>query len=137
MLSRDHCCRGKAISITYSERVFVTLVILQAKCMRRTTLSRVASLALSSTLFHKRHDFRKNTLVIQHATYMRRTLLSCVASLALSSTLFHKRHEFRKNTLVSQHAMQMRRVLLSSVAFRLSHIFLHCVINGTIFGKFY
>ena len=37
MRSRNHCCREKAISITYSECVFVTLVIQDAKRMRRIT----------------------------------------------------------------------------------------------------
>jgi hypothetical protein len=35
--SRNHCCREKAISITYSECVFVALVIQDAKRMRRIT----------------------------------------------------------------------------------------------------
>ena len=41
--SCNHCCCGKAISITYSERVFVALVIQNAMRMRRVTLSSVAS----------------------------------------------------------------------------------------------
>jgi hypothetical protein len=59
--SRNHCCRGKAISITHSDCVSAALVIQYAKRMRRITLSSVACLILTyfSTLFHKRHDFRK------------------------------------------------------------------------------
>ena len=40
---RNDCCRGKAISITYSEFLFVALVIQHAKRRRRIILSSVAS----------------------------------------------------------------------------------------------
>jgi len=56
--SRNHYYRGKAIIITYSECVFVALVIQHVKCTRRIMLSSVAYLAVSyfSTLFHRRSD---------------------------------------------------------------------------------
>ena len=62
--SRNNCCRGKAISITYSECVSVALVIQHAMRMRRIILSSVASLALSYfyTLSHRWHDFRENVI---------------------------------------------------------------------------
>jgi hypothetical protein len=41
--SRNHCCRGQAVSITYSECVFVALVIQHAKRMPLIILSSVAS----------------------------------------------------------------------------------------------
>jgi hypothetical protein len=45
--SCNHCCRGKAVSITYCECVSVALVILLAMRMRRTILSSVACPARS------------------------------------------------------------------------------------------
>ena len=42
----NRCCRGKAISIAYSESVFVALVIQHARRLRRTILSSVACLAV-------------------------------------------------------------------------------------------
>jgi hypothetical protein len=59
--SRNHCCRGQAIIMEYSQFVFLALVIQHAKRMRHVILSCVASLAVPhvSTLSHKLHDFRK------------------------------------------------------------------------------
>ena len=56
----NNCYYGKAISITYSECVFVALVIQHATRTPRIILIYVACLALScfSALSHKRHDFR-------------------------------------------------------------------------------
>ena len=52
--SRNHCCSGKAISVSYSECVSVALVIQHAKLMRCMILSSAACLALPyfSTLSH-------------------------------------------------------------------------------------
>jgi hypothetical protein len=54
--SRNHCYRGKAITIAYSDCLSVALVIQHAKRMRRIMLSSVACLDLPyfSTLSHKR-----------------------------------------------------------------------------------
>jgi hypothetical protein len=63
--SRNHCCSGKAISITYSECLSVALVIQHAQRMRRIILSSVAcpGLPYSSTLSHKWRDIRKKKLL--------------------------------------------------------------------------
>ena len=45
--SCNHCCRGKAVSIAYSESVFVTLVVQCAMRIRLIIFIFVASLAVS------------------------------------------------------------------------------------------
>jgi hypothetical protein len=44
--SHKHCGSGKAVSITYCKRAFVTIVTQHAKCMHHVTLSTAACLAL-------------------------------------------------------------------------------------------
>ena len=63
--SRNHCCSGKAKSITHSERVSVVLVIWKAKRMRRIILLFVNCLSVLNicTLFHIRHDFLKKNVI--------------------------------------------------------------------------
>jgi hypothetical protein len=59
MRSRNHYFRGKAMSITYSERVVVALVIRHAKRMRSIVLPSVAcpTLPYFPTLSQIRQDF--------------------------------------------------------------------------------
>ena len=61
-LSRNQYCSGKAITMKYSERVSVALLIQYAMRMRRIIMSSGALLALTyfPTLSHKRHDFRND-----------------------------------------------------------------------------
>ena len=58
--SCNHCCGGKAISITYCECVFVALSIQHAMRMRHVS---ICGLSGSTIFFHinKRHHFRKKT----------------------------------------------------------------------------
>ena len=76
--SSNHCYRGRAISITYSECVFATLVILYAQRTRRIMFSFVTCLALPyfSTLSHKWHDFREKFIKYKMCVLIFPTTLS-------------------------------------------------------------
>jgi len=50
--SRIHFCRGKAISTTYSQCVFVALIIQHAKRMRHIILATVTCLAVKYFLHY-------------------------------------------------------------------------------------
>jgi len=56
--SRNHCCSGKVISITFSKGVFVALVIPHATSMRRNILSSVVCLAV---LYFFSHNLTNGT----------------------------------------------------------------------------
>jgi hypothetical protein len=74
---RNNCCRGKAISITYSQLVFVALVIQHAKPMRIIILSSVASptlpyfstYLLKDTIFRKKSYWTQNCVLIFSTTF--------------------------------------------------------------------
>jgi hypothetical protein len=66
-LTRNHCCRGKTLIITYSEIVSVAVVIQHAKRLRLMILSSVACLALcvffqrfliNGTIFGEVNEYR-------------------------------------------------------------------------------
>jgi len=63
-VSRNHCCCGKSLSITYSKCVSAALVIRDAKRMPRIILSSVTYPAIPyiSTLFHKQHIFEEKKI---------------------------------------------------------------------------
>jgi hypothetical protein len=65
--SRNHCCRGKAIRIKYTEVLSVALVMQHAKRMFRITWYSVAFLTLLyfSTLPRRRQDFQKTLLNVK------------------------------------------------------------------------
>ena len=116
--SCNHCCE-KAIRIAYSESVFVALVIQHAKRTRHVILS-VAPQVLQHfyTLYHKRHDFRKN--VTEHKM--------CV--LIFPTTFVWKFSHSKKN---SARYYQYCTLVLKYLLF-LSH-FNECWISLTDFSK--
>jgi hypothetical protein len=63
MLSCNNCFSGKAVSITYSECVFVALHIQHTMLMHHIVICGLSGCTNVSTLSHKRHDFRKKSLL--------------------------------------------------------------------------
>jgi len=63
--SCSHCCSGKAISVKYSERVFVALGIQYDMRMRHIVICGRPALQYFLTLSHKRQDFGKKVLSIK------------------------------------------------------------------------
>jgi hypothetical protein len=57
--SCKYCYSGQAVSITYSEWMFVALGIQHAIRMRHFVIRGLLALQYFSSLSHKRHDFRK------------------------------------------------------------------------------
>jgi len=66
-LSRNHCYTGKAKCATYSECVFLALVIQHAMRMRRIVIW-APLYHIFPTLSRKRHDFRKK-IFTEHKIY--------------------------------------------------------------------
>jgi hypothetical protein len=59
--SCNHCCSGKAISITYCVCVFVALVSQHATRMRLIVTCGLSGYTIFFHISHKRHDFRRVT----------------------------------------------------------------------------
>ena len=66
--SRNHYCRGKAMSLTYSEGVTVALDIQHVMLMRHIILFSVASPSLSKYLhiIHKGYDFQESLFKLKY-----------------------------------------------------------------------
>ena len=60
----NHCCSGKAICITYSERVSVALGIHMPLACAILPSATCPALQYFSALSHKRHDFRGKKRVV-------------------------------------------------------------------------
>jgi hypothetical protein len=58
---RNRCCSGEAINITYSEGVFVDLVIQHAILMPHIVICGLSCWPIFPILFHKRHGFRNES----------------------------------------------------------------------------
>jgi hypothetical protein len=117
-------CHGKTIIITYSDCVFVALVVRHAKRLRRAILSSVASPALQyfSILFHEGHDFRKKK-IIGHKM--------CV--LILSTTSFWKFSHFKEKLTRCYHKCTL--VFMSSTHYS-CHILMTIEFSSQIFKKY-
>ena len=75
--SRNHCCRWKAISITYSECVFVALGIQRAKRTRHIIICGLrGSTVFFFTFSHKWQDFLRNVLEHTKCVWFSLLLLS-------------------------------------------------------------
>jgi hypothetical protein len=62
--SCNHCCSGKAITITYSHCVCIALCIKNVLRMRHIVIYGLSGSAILFALSHKRYDFRKMLLHI-------------------------------------------------------------------------
>jgi hypothetical protein len=64
MPSHNHCCSLKAISITYSECVFVALGIHHAMRMRHIVMCGLSRRKVFFHIIQERHNFRKKKILL-------------------------------------------------------------------------
>jgi hypothetical protein len=99
----NHSCREEAVSIRYSECVFVALGIERELRMRHVNICGLSGSTYFSTLAHKRHDFRK--IVTKHK------MCILIFSTNLSETfLILRRSELDMIKNVYSHFMNIRPV---------------------------
>jgi len=63
--SRNHRCRGKVISIKYSEYVFVALVVRHAKRTRHIVICDLSGYTTFFHIIHKQHSFGGKKVIEQ------------------------------------------------------------------------
>jgi len=61
--SRNHCCHGKTISVTYSECVSVALVTQHAMRMRRIVICGPSGSTIFFHIISQTYDFRKKKAI--------------------------------------------------------------------------
>jgi hypothetical protein len=82
---RTTIVREKAIRVTYSECVFVALVIQHAMGMRRAVICGLpGTIIFFSTFSHKRQDFRKKKFIERKMCVLSLSTISC-------TTIFHSK----------------------------------------------
>jgi len=114
--SFNHCCSGKAISVTYSECVSVALVIQHAMRMRHIVICGLHG----STIFTLRLCYNQHT----QCTYSNEagSFNHCCSGKAISVTY----SECVSVALVIQHAMRMRHIVICGLHGS-STIFFHII----------
>jgi hypothetical protein len=60
--SCKHCCSGKAVSISYSEYLFIALIIQHAMRILHIVVCALLVVKYFSTLSHNRRDIRKTVI---------------------------------------------------------------------------
>jgi hypothetical protein len=132
--SRNHCCRGKAISVTYSECVSVVLIIRYAMRMRFIFIPDMPH----STIFFPHYLFKNYLVHITSSTlslpYYLFHIISSILSLPnyvfhiISSILFPPHYLFQiiSSTLPLPHHL-FHIISSTSILYYLFHITFHII----------